>query len=129
MAQVCAPAASKPSGTVTIQFSSSQHLVVTYDLTGLAPSCQFALGLFETTCQSHGALLASFPPATSTAGGTNTQTIASLDALGAGAPARSSIRLGAAATTSSASAETSVACANTQAAVDASNPSYRTHVS
>jgi hypothetical protein len=125
----CASSSSRPSGTVTIQWPSSHHVVVTYNLTGLVPSCQFALGLFQTTCQSHGALLASFPAATSTAGGTDTQTITSVDALSGGVPARSSIRLGPPGSTDSASAETSVACADTQAAVNGSNPSYRTHVS
>jgi hypothetical protein len=125
----CASSSSKPSGTVTIQWPSSHHVVVTYNLTGLVPSCQFALGLFQTTCQSHGALLASFPAATSTAGGTDTQTITSVGALSGGVPARSSIRLGPPGSTDSASAETSVACANTQAAVNGSNPSYSTHVS
>src|SRR5262249_24072381 len=114
----CVGAAYQPAGSVTLAWSpSSQRAIVRLHLSGLLGSCQYAVGLFQMSCQYQSSLLARFPATTSAANGTDTQTVASLDPLSGGTPAGSSLRVGPPGSTASASAQRFVACANAPAQI------------
>jgi hypothetical protein len=124
----CVAGSSTPSGTVSIAWTASHAVSITFNLTGMSPSCQYAVGLLGTECQSRGSLLAGFPAATASAGGTDRQTLTSTSTLGGGVPAHSSIRLGTPGSSDPASAANAVACANVQQTIDAGNPTFQTHI-
>jgi hypothetical protein len=114
---------------VAITWQSSHAVTVTLNLSGMAGSTTYAVGIFAGVCGSSASLEEGFPAAGSTAGGGISQTLQSVGTMSQGIPGRSSLRIGPPGTEASGSAANAVACANTQDAITKTNQTYTTHVS